>query len=127
MNTNTQNTNPAFKEAVTKCLSKGTNNWTGDDSAEALYAILGSLKDSKDEPIKVTDVEKDAITIACKPTFEVQVRMVVRILESRGVLANADTRKNIERVVSPAKFKKELIKAGLIKEPGGSDLTGLLG
>jgi hypothetical protein len=116
-----------FADSVKACLTKNGDRWDGNASAEVLRAIITNLKDSKGEAITLTPVEVDAITIACRPTFEVQVRLMKRILESRGVLANADTEKNIERVINATKFTKELLKAGLIKETGASDLKDLLG
>ena len=116
-----------FKTTVNERLALHPNTWNGDASVEVLRAIITNLKDSKGEAIALTPVEVDAITIACRPTFEVQVRLIKRILESRGVRADADTEKNLVRVISPAKFTKELQKLGLIKEAGASDLKDLLG
>lgn len=116
-----------FKTKVSERLVSHPNTWPGDASAEVIRAIITNHKDSKGEPITLTPVEVDAISIACRPQFEVQVRLIKRILESRGVRADADTEKNILRVISPAKFIKELQKLGLIKEAGDSDLKDLLG
>ena len=116
-----------FKTKVTERLALHPNTWTGDASADVLRAIITNFKDSKGEAIKLTPVEVDAISIACRPQFDVAVRLIKRILESRGVRADADTEKNILSVTSATKFTKELQKLGLIKEAGDSDLKDLLG
>ena len=119
--------NVVFKTKVTERLALHPNTWPGDASAEVIRAIITNFKDSKGEAITLTPVEVDAISIACRPQFDVQVRLIKRILESRGVRADADTEKNILRVTSATKFTKELQKLGLIKEAGDSDLKDLLG
>lgn len=116
-----------FKAKVTERLALHANQWTGIDSVEVVRAMVVSLKDENGRSIELTAAEKDIIQLASRPTSEVQVRVIKRIIEAHNAKFDADTEDRVRRVVNPAAFKMELVKAGFIKETSEGGLKDLLG
>ena len=116
-----------FKAKVNERLALHPNQWTGEDSAEVVRSMVETLVDDKGKPIVLTDAEKDVIQLASRPTNEVQVRVIKRIIEAHKGSFDTDTENRVRRVVSPTGFKMELTKAGMIKDTGSNALKDLLG
>ena len=120
------NVKEVFKAKVKERLNMHPNQWTGEDSVAVVLGILTTLKDDQGNPILLTPGEKDVINLASRPTNEVQVRVIKRIIEHHNAKFDTDTEDRIRRVVSPTAFKMELIKAGFIKDTGEGGLKDLL-
>jgi hypothetical protein len=113
-----------YTDKVKERLALHPNQWTGEDSARVVEAYISSLTDEKGKPIILTALQKDVINLISRPTFDVQVRLVKRLIEDHGVKFDADTEKRIKDLVNPTTFKRKLIEGGHIKGTGDEDVLG---
>lgn len=127
MNKTKNESNAVLKSVVSERLKLNPNQWTGGESAKVTGALLSIVKNKEDKPIVLDEGDLDVIECICKPNHDAHMRVVERIAEKHGGKLDADTRKEIERVINPTKFKKELVAAGVIRESGSEDLKDLLG
>lgn len=121
------NANVVWKTAVNEALGLNPNSWTGPMSGKVIRASIANLENRDDQPIALTPFENDVIDLIVRPTHEVQMRLLKRIVTGHGGIMDADTEKNITRVVSAPAFKLELTKAGKIKGTDDGGLNDLLG
>lgn len=110
------NIKDTFKTKVKERLALHPNNWAGEDSANVTLAMIAALKDDTGNPVTLDGADKDIVTLASRPTQELQARVITTILERHRVKVDSETADLIKRVVSPTAFKMELTKAGVIKD-----------
>jgi hypothetical protein len=127
MSANVKDSNIVFKTPVADCAKQYPNQWNGSMSTSVIVAGITNLTGEDAKPIVLTPAEEHVIEVMCRPTRDGQMLVIKRIIEDHGGKLDADTEKNITRVVNAGEFKKELVKAGIIKDPGSDDLKGLLG
>src|SRR5258706_14088244 len=108
----------AYTGKVKERLNLHPNQWAGEDSAKVVEAYLSRMTDDKGKAIVLTEFERDVITLISRPTFDVQVRLIKRLIEDRGVKFDSDSEKRIKDVVNPTTFKRKLIESGHIKGGG---------
>jgi hypothetical protein len=115
------------KSAINEALKLSPHQWTGPMSGKVIRASIGNLAGADAQPIKLTPFDDDVIELIVKPTRELQMRLLKRIVAAHGGTMDADTEKNVTRVVSAPAFNLELIKAGKIKGTDDGGLSDLLG
>jgi len=116
----------AFKAKVNELLTAHPNQWTGEDSAEVVRDVLKLVKDKDGNAIKLTTEENDVVTLASRPTADVQIRVIRTIVEKHNASLDKVTEDLVRRVVGPGPFKIELTKAGRIKDTKVKELSDLL-
>jgi hypothetical protein len=121
------NANVVAKAAINEALGLNPTQWTGSMSGKVLRASISNLTGADQQPIALTPFDDDVIELIVKPTRELQVRLLKRIVAAHGGTMDADTEKTINRVVSAPAFNLELIKAGKIKGTDDGGLNDLLG
>lgn len=115
------------KNTINEALGLNPKQWTGPMSGKVIRASISNLTGADEKPITLTPFDDDVIELIVKPTRKLQVRLLKRIVAAHGGTMDADTEKNINRVVSAPAFNLELIKAGKIKGTDDGGLNDLLG
>ena len=126
MTDNTKDIKAVFKETVNARLTTHPNEWAGEDSAAVVKAVLMSQPDNEGNPITLSPEEDDIITLASRPTNEIQMRVIRNIVKQRKVKLDPEADELIKRVVGAGTFKLELVKAGKIKASAKGGLKDLL-
>ncbi len=116
----------AFKTTTNNLLSAHPDQWTGEESEQLVLAMIGAMKDNVDNPVKLTEEEKEVITLMTRPSQEVLIRVFQTMLAKRGISLGLISGDRISRAANTPAFKTELKNSGKIKNVRASKLSNLL-